>query len=489
VTLSASVSGGDLPYSGGGWSGDCNGAASEYILNKSVGTYNCTYTVQDSNGDTASTSKEITFTAIPTNLTPSVSVTASPSNSVLEGVAVTLTAAVTGGDLPYQSQQWSGDCTGTGATFQLPSSVGSYDCMYAVVDANSDIVTDSITVNVRANVSGNLVPVVNITSNHGSVVNEGTVVTLNPGVSGGDLPYQSQQWSGSCTGSGSFSLSSSAGSYSCTYTVVDANGDTVVDTYDVTVNHVVVNLVPSVSLSSSPSAAVKFGTKVTLTASVTGGDLPYISQVWSGTCSGNGSSVSLTKSSGTYACTFTVVDANNDSASSSITFIVLPNTYTQQPSTSNPQPRNKVPNVNIIVDPGNVVDTTVTVTLGTQITDGDLPYRSVQWSGDCSGSEFSVELPRVAGAYSCKVTVTDANGDSTSDEEVIMITEKSDAGVVQDVSAADQNSENNPISNVNSSGGFFLLSPMTTWVIIGSILLMFVVPISIILYKKYTNKW
>jgi hypothetical protein len=78
----------------------------------------------------------------PANL--EVSISATPGVEVTAPDTITLTPSVSGGTTPYQSELWSGDCSGTGEI--VLSNVGSYNCTYTVIDANSIESSDSIAV-------------------------------------------------------------------------------------------------------------------------------------------------------------------------------------------------------------------------------------------------------------------------------------------------------------------------------------------------------
>ena len=82
------------------------------------------------------------------DVVPTVVVSASPAEEVILPDTITLTALVEGGNTPYQSTQWSGDCTGEDVEFILPAMAGEYTCAYTVVDYDGDMATDEITVTI-----------------------------------------------------------------------------------------------------------------------------------------------------------------------------------------------------------------------------------------------------------------------------------------------------------------------------------------------------
>ncbi|GAB4160930.1 MAG: hypothetical protein Fur003_4360 [Candidatus Dojkabacteria bacterium] len=61
VTLTANPAGDNSPFTYN-WTGACTGTAKTAVINRSAGTYTCTVTVKDFDGDTASNSAVVTFT-------------------------------------------------------------------------------------------------------------------------------------------------------------------------------------------------------------------------------------------------------------------------------------------------------------------------------------------------------------------------------------------------------------------------------------------
>ncbi len=116
------------------------------------GTFTATFTVCEATHEENILSEEkcgsdsVIVTVL--NVVPTVSVTANPGTAVFTGTSVTLTGSITGGNSPYVSKTWSGSCSGSGATYTLPSVAGVYTCSYTVVDADGDTDSDSITVTI-----------------------------------------------------------------------------------------------------------------------------------------------------------------------------------------------------------------------------------------------------------------------------------------------------------------------------------------------------
>lgn len=163
----------------------------------------------------------------------------------------------------------------------------------------------------------NVPPTVSIEADPGLTVNEGDVISLLAiGEEGNDpLTYQ---WSGDCTGSDSATtLAENDGTYECTVTVTDVDGDTAQATVTLTVN----NIVPTVNITANPGNTVLAGTTVTLTANAGSGNTPLV-YLWSGDCSGTAANANVPNVAGTYNCTVTVTDVDGDTATASQTVVV-----------------------------------------------------------------------------------------------------------------------------------------------------------------------
>lgn len=107
----------------------------------------------DGEGEVAFAEVEVTVT----NVKPTLNVYSS-ATTLYVGTSALMTAEVSGENMPYQSQNWSGACSGTGLTAYAPSTLGTHTCTFTVVDADGDVVTGSASVNV---IPAPIVPVVN----------------------------------------------------------------------------------------------------------------------------------------------------------------------------------------------------------------------------------------------------------------------------------------------------------------------------------------
>lgn len=251
-----------------------------------------TYTVTgtDANGCTATATQSLTV-----NPAPLVTANASPSASVCNGTMVTLSGS---GATTYT---WSG-----GITDNVPFSAVS-TTTYTVTGTDgigcSNTATITITVNPQPNVSSVASP--------GTTVCAGTAVTLN------GTGATSYAWSGGVTDGVAFTPASTT-----TYTVTgtDANGCSNTST-----TTIIVNPVPSISASASPSATVCQGTMVTMNGF---GGSTYS---WTGGITDNVPFAAST----TTTYTVTGTDMNGCTGTAAITLTVNPSpliTATQTPS-------------------------------------------------------------------------------------------------------------------------------------------------------------
>ena len=227
-------------------------------FSRTAGTY--TFTVTDANNCSATASVTIVGSS-----QMSVSSTATPI--LCYGGTSTVTITATGGTAPY---------TGTGV-FQRGA--GTYT--FTVTDANQCSGTTTITI------TG---PAVALTASSSAtpILCNGNTSTVTVAAAGGTPPY---------TGTGTFSRT--AGTY--TFTVTDANGCTA------TTQSLTITAPPTLTASANATPILCYGSNSTVTVTATGGTAPY-----------TGTGV-FSRTAGTY--TFTVTDANNCSATASVTIV------------------------------------------------------------------------------------------------------------------------------------------------------------------------
>ncbi|MBS1646223.1 MAG: gliding motility-associated C-terminal domain-containing protein [Bacteroidetes bacterium] len=346
----------------------------------STGTYTFTLSATNASGTGTSTQTVTVLSAV----TPSVNITANPSGTVCPGTVVTFSAMATnGGTSPSYQWNLNGSNAGTNSpTYTLIPTNGNQ--VYVTLTSNaacaspSVAVSNTITINV-----GNVVPSVSITASPTGTVCPGTVVTFSAmATNGGTSP--SYQWNLN---------GSNAGTNSPTYTLIPTNGNQVYVTLtsnaacaspSVAVsNTITVNVgavVPSVSITASPTGTVCPGTVVTFSAMASnGGTAP--SYQWSL----NGSNA------GTNSPTYTLIPTNGNQVYVTLTSnaacaspsVAVSNTITINVG-------NVVPSVSITASPSGTVCPGTVVTFSAMATNGGTSP-SYQWN--LNGSNAGTNSP------------------------------------------------------------------------------------------------
>ncbi|MEY4203433.1 MAG: hypothetical protein RL013_1136, partial [Bacteroidota bacterium] len=273
ITLSSTPSGGSGVFPTFSWSGPASFSssledpASFPAVSASAGTY--TVVVTDSKGCTASAIISITVSS---NISPSVSLSA--NTPVCDGSTMQLSAAVTGGILPYTGFSWVGP-GGYTSVQQNPSTL-AYN---ALTGDYTMTVTDNVGCTATSSLSVTVFPraLISVVSN--SPVCLGANINLSSTPSGGTAPYTGFAWSGpngytanTEDPAGFASLATSSGTYRVTMT--DASGCTATSSVAVTAAQP-----PVVSIAPGPTCS---GGTVSLVPVVSGGALPYSAYSWGG---------------------------------------------------------------------------------------------------------------------------------------------------------------------------------------------------------------
>ncbi len=345
-SVNLTVSGGTSPYTYL-WS---NSATTEDISGLAAGTYSVTVT--DANGCIATASATVTQPA------SAVTASAVATNVNCFGQSTgSVNLTVSGGTSPY-TYLWSNN-----ATTEDISGLAAGTYSVTVTDANGCTATASATVTQPASAVTASAVATNATCGNANG-------SVNLTVSGGTAPY-SYLWSNNATTEDISGLI--AGTYSVT--VTDANGCTA--SASATVNNVGG---PSVVVTNTTNVLCFGQATGSINITVSGGAAPY-TYLWS-----NGATTEDISGliAGTY--TVTVMDANECSATGSVT-ITQPNAaLVGSAVASNATCGNANGSVNLTV------------------TGGTAPY-SYLWSNSATTEDISGLVP---GTYS--VTVTDANG-------------------------------------------------------------------------------
>ncbi len=288
ITLTGTPTGGT--FSGTGISGNSFNPASAGV----GGPYSITYSYTDGNGCSNSISQNVTVNALPV-----VSFTGLSSSYCINANAVTLTGTPTGGT--FSGAEISGNIFN-------PASVGvggPYSVTYSYTDGNgcSNSISQPVTVNA--------LPVVSFTGLSSSYCINANAVTLTGTPAGGTfsgIGISGNNFNPSTAGPG--------GPYSITYSYTDGNGCSNSISQPVTVN-----ALPVVSFTGlSTTACVNAGT-ISLTGIPSGG-------TFSGTgISGNNFNPATAGPGGPYSITYSYLDGNgcSNSTSQNVTVNPIPN--------------------------------------------------------------------------------------------------------------------------------------------------------------------
>jgi hypothetical protein len=309
------------------------------------------------------TSNGIVLTVNPV-VTPAITITASPNDTVCTGVPVTLNASITnGGTTPTYQWYKNGAAVSTAATYSYtPANSDSVRC---VLTSNAACATstvansNSITLTVLPNVTPTIV--VSIAPN--DTVCAGTAVTLTPTITNaGTAPSYTWYKNGSPVSLGAMYSYTPANNDSVRCTLIsNAACATPAITYSNGITITVLPYVtPSISISISPNDTVCNGTVVTLTAAISnGGSSPaYTWRV-------NGALAS-------WADNFSYPPDNNDTVRctliSNVACVTTPIAYSNSITiTTYP---NATPVISIAVSPGDTICSGTAVTFNSAILGG-----------------------------------------------------------------------------------------------------------------------
>ena len=396
-----SVNGGTSPYTYS-WNGTSFTASTKDISNRPEGTYSVTIT--DNKGCTlALASGTAIVIAQPA---AALSLSTSSTNVNCKGNATgTITLTASGGTAPY-SYSWS-----NGDTTKDLSNIAAGTYTVVVNDANSCIVTKSVTISQpAANLSAS-----NSTTNVSC--NGGTTGEINLTATGGTTPYI-YLWSTNATTEDLSAITS--GTYSVV--VTDANGCTSNSSATLTQPAAisVSGSVTNVLCNGSASGAI------TLTASGGAGTYTYN---WGG-------GITSQNRTNLVAGSYTVTVMDTSSCNSAATSFVI----TQSPS--------------IVLNPVNKNISCKSASNGSislSVTGGNYPY-SYSWTGSYGFIATTQNIDNIpAGTY--EITVTDANSCSASENGIVLTQPSAAVSIVTTPTAATcKDGSNGSISAIASGG-------------------------------------
>jgi hypothetical protein len=193
-TFTATASGGTTPYSYKWYLNNALVPGATTFTWTFTPTSTGSYTVYTNVTDSASSpvTKKSNVASVTVNSALTVSISPSPSVTLVVGHSVTFTSTVSGGTLPY-SYQWvlnNNPVSGaTGATWTFaPTSAGAYSVYLNVTDSGDPTVKSNV-VSVTVN------PALSVTISPGSAsIAPSQSVIFTSAVSGGTTPYTAYQW-------------------------------------------------------------------------------------------------------------------------------------------------------------------------------------------------------------------------------------------------------------------------------------------------------
>jgi hypothetical protein len=255
-----------------------DGETTSSISVKATGNYSVA--VVDSNGCTA-TSNPVAITVNPL-VSPAISISADPGNTICSGTQVLFTANYTNGGI-NPSLQWTlnGNSTGGDSASYSNSNLQEGDQVACTLTSNALCAT-STTVNsntITIHVTSTVIPSVSISADADSVCSGTQVNFTAMPVNGGSSPSYQWKVNGIYAGSNSALFSSSTLSMtdtvSCTLTSSNACASPSTALSNNILIHVIPSVTSSVSISALPGNAICNGTTVTFTAvPVNGGSSP-----------------------------------------------------------------------------------------------------------------------------------------------------------------------------------------------------------------------
>ncbi len=250
VNFTGSVHGGTAPYTYGWSFGGISYSEKENpgnITFDSAGIYEIVFLVMDSHQAIAFDSIRVTVEGKGTveSLLACAIDTPSSALTVTPGDAVNFTGSALGGTAPY-SFWWEFGGMG-GSALEDPgfisfTAAGSYTVIYYVKDSLGTVVSDTVTITVKAPVTaGEPLTCAIGTPSSALTVTAGDAVNFTGSALGGTAPYSFWWEFGGMGGSGledpGFVSFTAAGSYTVIYYVKDSLGTVVSDTVTVTVNN------------------------------------------------------------------------------------------------------------------------------------------------------------------------------------------------------------------------------------------------------------
>ncbi|HTH55438.1 MAG TPA: hypothetical protein VL728_05290, partial [Cyclobacteriaceae bacterium] len=224
-------------------------------------------------------SNTITMT-VTTPLVPSVSVVASPSGAICSGTSVTFTATPTNGGTPAYQWRKNGVNVGTNSNAYTDAALANGDQIDVVMTTSLTCVTSPTATSsaITMTVSTSLTPSVSIAASPAGPICLGTSVTFTATPTNGGTPTYQWTKNGSNVGTNSNTYTDASLTNGDQVNVIMTSSLTCATTPTATTTPITMTVnnpvVPSVSVTASPSGAICAGTSVTFTAAPTNGGTP-----------------------------------------------------------------------------------------------------------------------------------------------------------------------------------------------------------------------
>jgi hypothetical protein len=382
VTFTATpVNGGTAPSYQWKLNGSSSGTNSSTYTSSILNNTDVVSCVVTSNATCASpataTSNNITMTVNPA-LTPSVSITANPGNTICAGTSVTFTTTpVNGGTSPSYQWKLNGSNTGTNSNTYTNGSLINTDVVSCVLTSNAGCITSATATSnsITMTVNPVLTPSVSIIANPGNTICAGTSVTFTAtAINGGTSPSYQWKLNGGNVGTNSSTYTNStltaSDVISCVMTSGYACPATITATSNIITMTVNATVTPAISINATPGNTICIGNAVTFTATIAnGGSSPTYQWKVNGTNIGSNSNSYITNTL-----------ANGDIVTCALTSNAMCTTIPSVTSTSVTMTVNPVvtPSITVLAAPGGIIcaGTSVTFT-ATAVNGGTLP--AYQW--------------------------------------------------------------------------------------------------------------
>ena len=362
-----------------------------------VGVFTGTVTLTDADGNSASTSKDVTVIE---NLAPSATVSVSQSSGAAP-VAISFTALGSDPERSSLTYLWSfpdGSSANSPRVTKTLSTVGLKTATVKVTDSGGFSVTKSVDVNITENS-----PPAMSSASVSSISSPAPArLSFKALATDPDKHTISYVWvfsdGSSLKGPTVSKLFSTPGSHTATVTVTDSGGLSVSRDVDFTVTS---NSPPTVSITHSGSLTKVSPASYILNAVATDVDKQRLTYKWVFSDGTSSSLASVSKkflTSGTHTATVTVTDSGGLATSNTVSLTVTPNSAPVISSAS----------VSLASAPAGS-----SRVFSTQASDPDGQSMSYKWVFSSGGTSSSKDVTRVVsipGSHTATVTVTDSGG-------------------------------------------------------------------------------